>query len=94
MEVPQVSQYEGFEDDQENYEEEFSSPGLCSLRELLFVAIRYAVYGLFVAGIVHIVPTYGSAISNAELAVIGAVAAGVILVGERIIPDSSWFALR
>lgn len=94
MDVPQVSQYEGYED-QENYQDEdFTSPTLCSIRELFFIAIRYAVYGLFVAGIVHIVPTYGSAISTAELAVIGAVAAGVILIGERVIPDSSWFALR
>lgn len=93
MDVPQVSQYEGYED-QENYEEEFSSPLFCSLQKMICVLAKYALYGAFVAAIVHFVPTYGEAISSAELTVIGAVAAGVILIGERIIPDSSWFALR
>ncbi len=94
MDVPQVSQYEGYEE-QENYQdEEFSSPLFCSLQKMIFVLAKYALYGAFVAAIVHFVPTYGEAISSAELGVIGAVAAGVILIGEKIIPDSSWIALR
>lgn len=89
------SQYEGYEE-QENYQEDenFTGRTLCDLRSALFVLARYALYGAVTAFIVHIVPTYGSAISEAELVVIAAVVAGIILIGEKVIPDSSFFALR
>lgn len=95
MDVPLPTQYEGYEE-QENYQEDenFTGRTLCDLRSALFVLARYALYGAVTAFIVHIVPTYGSAISEAELVVIAAVVAGIILIGEKVIPDSSFFALR
>ncbi|GAQ93335.1 hypothetical protein KFL_014490010, partial [Klebsormidium nitens] len=82
MEVPQPTQYEGYEDQQENYQEDeyFSGRTLCDLRTALIVLARYAIYGAFTAFIVHVVPVYGSALSSDELLVIGAVVAGVILI--------------
>lgn len=91
MDVPQPMQYESYQD----RDEEFRSPGLfCGLQKLIYVLAKYILYGAFTAAIVYHVPTYGSALSNDELLVIGAVVAGVVLIGERIIPDYSYFALR
>jgi hypothetical protein len=85
---------ESFEENyEENYDEDFNG-SLCSLRHVIIVLAKYVIYGLVVPAIVRYAPVYGAAISEQELVVIGAVAAGVILVGEKVVPKTSTLALK
>jgi hypothetical protein len=79
---------------EEDYEEDFNNAELSSLKHVLLVLLRYVLYGGLVAILVKYAPEYGQTISNSELMVIGAVAAGVILIGERILPKTSTMALK